>query len=455
MLNYIVLIIIVGFVYESVSWCFRIYRSISWIMKNRVVSNEKYGSREKIYILIPVLFEADIIEDTVHYFNDNFLEKRDDVLLVIITTEKEKDISGSGLNTIDVVENLVSKYQKVIHIHFPERNGKIAHQLNYAVRRLIDDWELNNGNDLLAFYNADSRPEKETFDWVQEKFKDGTCSAFQQYGCYSENISHIDRAPWSSILLSGSLWQTRWAIGFEIYNALKQLKFRHKIRIFNLNYPLNYCIGHGLFVTRNLFEKIGGFSEKTHNEDAIMGLQLSDLQEVIMPVPYFDVSESPDTLKMLYKQKSNWYFGPLQSYSYTALILKKIHYGIFRKMRLLLLSTKLFSHAIFWIVGPTLMLLSLVLAVTYNDIQLFVFSLLASMLFAIPSIISYAFVYKLKISSPSISIARMISKLSGGFVVCYLMHGLSAYNGLYRYIKQVLSGEQAVKEKTVIKRYML
>ncbi len=452
MYKYVIFIIATGFIYESVSWCVRIYKSISWIKKHRFVSNKMVGSHGKIYILIPVLYEADILEDTINYFSENFLEKLDDIVLVIVTTEKEKSITGSGSNTIDVAENLASKYHKITRIHFPERNGKMAHQLNYAVRRLIDDGDLINGNDLIAFYNADSRPEKETFDWVQEKFKEGTYSVFQQYGCYLENISYIDHVSWSSALLSGSLWQTRWAIGFEIYNAIKQLKFMRKSKVFNLNYPLNYCIGHGLFITRDLFEKIGGFNEKTHNEDANMGLQLSDLQEVIMPIPYFDISESPDTLRMLYRQKSNWYFGPLQSYSCMALILERSHYGIFRKMRLIILSTKLFSHAVFWIMGPTLMLLSLFLSAIYHNVQLLVFSLLASVLFAIPSIISYAFVYKLKILPPSISIAKISGKLIRGFFVCYMMHGLSAFNGLYRYIKQILSGRNADKIKTTIHR---
>lgn len=448
----VIFIITVGFVYESISWYFRIRRSISWIEKERSVTNRIVENQGKIYILIPVLSEEDILGDTVCYFSSNFLVKQDDVILVIVTTERENILTGSSFNTIDLVKDLVSKYQKVIHVHSPEKNGKMAHQLNYGVRKLIHDGKLSSGKDMIVIYNADSRPEKETFDWVQKKSREGISSVYQQYGCYLGNISHIDHVSWSSVLLSGSLWQTRWAIGFEIYNALKQFKFVHDIKNLKMNYPFNYCIGHGLFITRDVFERVGGFSENTHNEDAILGLQLSDIQEIIMPIPYFDISESPDTLTMLYRQKSNWYFGPLQSYQYMMFILSKSRYGIFRKARLLLLSTKLFLHAVFWIAGPTLMLLSLILAFSYNDVWLSVFSLLSLMLFAMPSIISYAFVYKLKVSQSSISILKMINKLIVGFFICYLFHGISAYNGLYRYIIQILSGKYALKNKTIIHR---
>src|SRR5574343_137187 len=132
MYKYVIFIIATGFICESVSWCVRIYKSISWIRKHRFVSNKMVGSHGKIYILIPVLYEADILEDTIKYFSENFLEKRGNIVLVIVTTEKEKSVTGSGSNTIIVAENLASKYHKIIRIHFPEQNGKMAHQLNYA-----------------------------------------------------------------------------------------------------------------------------------------------------------------------------------------------------------------------------------------------------------------------------------------------------------------------------------
>lgn len=454
MLEYVILIIAIGFVYESCSWFFRIYTSYSWIKKERSIFNNSKNTKSsgKVFILLPVLAEADILENTVKYFNSNFLENKDGVFLVIITTEKENMLGNSGRNTIDVAIDLANKHLNVSRIHFTEQNGKMAHQLNYAVNNLIDSGSLSKSNDLIAVFNADSRPEKETFDWVQRKFKDGKYSAFQQYGSYSENMLKIDCVHWSSVLLSGSLWQTRWSVGFEIYNALKQLKFKYRTAKINMNYPFNYCIGHGLFITREVFEKVGGFSENTHNEDAILGLQLSEMQELLMPIPYFDISESPDTVEMLYKQKSNWYFGPLQAYSYMWIILNETKHKTFGKIRLFLLSTKLFMHAIFWILGPTLMLLGLILAVVSGKIALIGLSLLGLGLFAVPSIMAYVVMLEIGAIPRSFTSTKMTVSLLTGFFIFYVMHGASAYRGLYKYIKQLLSRTNAVKEKTIIKR---
>jgi cellulose synthase/poly-beta-1,6-N-acetylglucosamine synthase-like glycosyltransferase len=251
--------------------------------------------------------------------------------------------------------------------------------------------------------------------------------------------------------MSGSLWQTRWSVGFEIYHALKQLNFSDRSKA-SLNYPFNYCIGHGLFLTRRVFEAVGGFSENTHNEDAILGLQLSEMQELLMPIPYFDVSESPDTLEMLYAQKSNWYLGPLQSYEYMGKLLKKNTYNMFRIVRLFMLSTKLFLHAVYWVIGPTLLAVSIVLSIVHKSLILLLLSLLVLILFSIPSIISCELVLELGVASSEITIKKSLRKNIQGFLVFYILHGLSAYKGLCKYLKQILTGKSAIKEKTLINR---
>ena len=451
MIKYVIIVIIFGFVYESMSWTYRIFKSLSWIKRERSTLISGVVSNRKIFILIPVLDEADILEDTVDYFSKNFLEKDDCLHLVIITTEKENTIISSYSNTIDVAKGIIDKYTRVSHIHFPGRDGKMAHQLNFAVKKLVDTENMMRGDDVMAVYNADSRPEKETFNWVKDKLISGKYKVFQQYGCYMKNISNIGYVSGSYILIAGSLWQTRWSIGFEIYNALKQIKFLKHTKDFRLNYPFNYCVGHGLYMTRSVFDQIGGFNEKTHNEDAVLGLQLSDMQEIIMPIPYFDISESPDTLNMLYRQKSNWYFGPLQAYSYLPFVSTKLRYSEYRRFRLYILTTKLFFHAIYWIVGPTLISLILVLSIILRDIQLLIFSLLAFLLFSIPSIISYYFVTNLKITLSKNGILKTETKSTIGFFGFYIMHGVSAYNGLYRYVRQILSGKKAEKVKTKIR----
>lgn len=395
-----------------------------------------------MYILLPVLQEVGILEDTIDYFYTHFLKNRTDIRLIIITTEKENTLELLRPNSIDLSVDLARRYYNVTHVHFPGKIGKMAHQLNYVVKSMG-----LNGRDILAVYNADSRPEAETFEWVRNALSADNSSVFQQYGCYIGNVATLTS---SSVLASGSFWQTRWTVGFEIYNALKQLKYQKNKHIFKIDYPLNYCIGHGLFMTKEVLDSLGGFKEGVHNEDAIIGLQLSDAQNLIMPIPYFDISDSPDTISMLYKQKSNWYFGPLQAFTYMKYIIKNSHYGGFRRLRLFILSTKLFSHAIFWIAGPTFMLVGLIIALMNWEPWLISLNVSGIMLFAIPSIKALHVIKSLNVPGVSVDMDKVKRSLLRGFVVCYILHGASAYRGLYKYILQILSGKDALKEKTII-----
>jgi cellulose synthase/poly-beta-1,6-N-acetylglucosamine synthase-like glycosyltransferase len=449
MLHWIIIIIAIGFACESLSWCFRICTSFRWLRKERSkkpsVSNDL-----RACLLIPVLAEADIIEATAEYFLGTFLVGRDGVSLIFVTTEKETRSSHPKHHTIAVAEKLSRTKEKIIHIHCPGAEGNMAHQLNYAVNKLIDSGKIDD-HTLIGIYNADSRPEQETLDWVGNQFQKNTVQAFQQYGCYTENISILRRLPEGAVLVSAALWQTRWAIGFEIYNSLKQLRGSRKRGVIDLNYPFNYCIGHGLFLTKKIFLKVGGFTEEMHNEDSFLGLQLCDIQEPLMPVPYFDISESPDSLGALYTQKSNWFLGPLQAYAYARYQLKRLQYPVSRKFRLYVLASKLFSHAIFWIAGPTLMMVVItlsILAFEPSAILAIIFSSIAFLL--IPSTISIIGMRRLNVVSPDISPTSAVRSLVGGSFISYMAHGASAYRGLVKYLRHLVTGKPMIKEKTVM-----
>lgn len=451
-MEYIAIIIIIGFIYEAISWFHRIHTASLWIEKERGLFDSQIPIPPKrIVILLPVLNESAILNQTVRYFSTNFLENSENVRLAIITTGAETLRLGQE-STIDIAHTCANRYRNVMHYHYPNATGRMAHQLNYAIEILRAKGEILD-DDLISVYNGDSRPEKQTLNWIQWKSSESKCKAFQQYGCYSGNMSGLGHSKWSSVLVSAALWQTRWAVGFEIYNAIKQVRTSQQNKKMSIFDPLNYCIGHGLFITSKLLNEVGGFSENTHNEDAMLGLQLSNLKELLIPVPYFDVSESPDTLKMLYIQKSNWFFGPLQSYAYARKIFRESNYSISRSIRLIILSLKLFSHAVFWILGPTLMFILICITIISHKGPLIFFTLVASVLFAAPNISSYSIMMKHQITSSRLGYLKMAQLLFKGFLVFYLMHGLSAIRGLSKYTIQLLSGRVSVKEKTIINRY--
>jgi len=348
-------IIFGGFILVSISWCWRILRSWQWIENARKKESKNTAKEKSIYLIIPVLDETRRIKDTVDYLIDQFDDFKN-MRFVLVTTEKEftylqkknkeiitksqkinnviglrhfinnrlginQGVGGQSIkeirdwlknflfnakNTIDISREIAQRNNNVVTFHYPDSAGKMADQLNFAVNSLIR--EGIDDDSIFCVYNADSRPDKKTFEWVLGHEEERKIKVFQQYGNYLKNLQDFHGPVRSSILTSAALWQTRWSIGFEIFNALKQVKYQD-VPVKKINYPLNYCIGHGLFFTKEIYIKLGGFNGTMHNEDAIFGLELSYLQELIMPIPYFDESDSPDAVSGLYLQKANWFLA--------------------------------------------------------------------------------------------------------------------------------------------------
>lgn len=434
------LVIAIGFIGMGAYWVVRMLWAMRWLRAHQCTG--AFDRNRDIVVLIPVLDEAQRIAPTVRYFLQHFAHFPR-LRIAIITTQAEyaKRTASVSKTTIDVVQSLCKRSPKLVHIHYPKEDGKMAHQLNYAMRHFLDQADC-----LFAVYNADSRPHPLTFDWVTSAMKRTGHQVFQQYGNYLENAAEFRSSIIDATLLAAACWQTRWSIGFEILHALQQPARRSRSLYDDITYPLNYCIGHGLFFTAEIYKALGGFNEAMHNEDSIFGLELSYLGERIVPVPFFDLSETPRSIRSLILQKANWFFGPLQAYSYLFTILgKRRQYEHVRFLRLVALSTKLFSHAVYWVVGPTLFAVSLILALAEPS-MINTALLLAEIcaFFGIPNTLAWHFAAT-DAHAPHRNI--FLSQLIGG-PMCYLLHGLSAYKTLLLVSWSALSGMTITKQKT-------
>jgi len=232
-------------------------------------------------------------------------------------------------------------------------------------------------------------------------------------------------------------------MGFEIFNSLKQFLFSGKIILLEkFFYPLNYCIGHGLFFTRDIFEK-HNFFEETYNEDAILGLELSYEKKMIIPLPFFDVSDVPNSTKSLFFQKVGWFFGPFQAPLYYKKLKVKIP-GV-DKVRLFLLSGKLFSHTIFWLVGPTFLFLLFLNALFTLDFVPFLLCYFSFLV--LPSFLVYILFPNKKIKA-----GRALFFIFIGSFFAYIMHGASAYYSIFLTAKAMFTNKEIEKYKTKILR---
>jgi hypothetical protein len=82
-----------------------------------------------------------------------------------------------------------------------------------------------------------------------------------------------------------------------------------------------------MFLRLSVIDRVGGFSEDTHNEDLVMGYLLNNIEERIYPIPYFDYSESSNLISSLFFQKTNWFFGPAQFFEYYKMAKRKKLYS--------------------------------------------------------------------------------------------------------------------------------
>lgn len=110
----------------------------------------------------------------------------------------------------------------------------MANQLNYATKEL-------SGEEVIAIYNIDSKPEEKTFKYVLKNINDR--SVYQQVSYFDNNHK--------GIMKSAENWQNRWSIIYELGKYLSNRKIEFK-----------YCIGHGLFMKKKILASNMAFFQK-------------------------------------------------------------------------------------------------------------------------------------------------------------------------------------------------
>jgi len=343
-------------VVSVIALCF----SIRWFTRS---GHSLLNTGPRVLVIIPVLREQTIIESTIRHFL--LIDEYEQTTILVVTTEKElSDNSPAGTrNTIDVVDNLVSELSqagehRVKAIHFPSASGRMVDQLNFALAHLD---ELSIGtHDFVAVYNADSRPPKETFGRFNGLVTDPSRRALQQSAVFLSNYTNLGSRGFITgrILQANAILQSRWTFAHELPRFWRQSSalLRFHRRLF-----LAHCVGHGLFLRRDLLESIGGFPTGTVTEDLFLGYLLSVRGEPIFPIPALEMAESPSTLGSMLKQKYVWFFGPMDHGSYYKLILSRFGRTIDRPVALWLALQGLLP-CIFWMFQGTAIITLLVLA---------------------------------------------------------------------------------------------
>lgn len=296
---------------------------LSWLKKSLLLVGR--NTEKHFVIVIPVLREQKVIRETIHHFLNADYPK-DKLTLLIVTTEREfaesQQTEAVGETTMSVVERLKKEVNEmygqelVRSIHYPDVQGKMVDQLNYAFDHILGLFLSDRKNLFVAVYNADSKPNQETFASVSKLSSQNGGRVFQQSAIFFDNWHQIEKSRGffeAKYLQTNAILQSRWTLAHEMPRFFRQSYFlkRWGKRIF-----LSHCVGHGLFLRGDLIEEVRKMPTGTLTEDLFFGYVLSLLGEPIQPIPVMEMAETPSTFSEALKQKYVWFFGPLDHFYY-------------------------------------------------------------------------------------------------------------------------------------------
>lgn len=345
---YAYIILLVYSLFRGVRGCLRIICSYRYLTNNDSKGNQiaqsgfRAGFSGKFYILIPVLREQEIIEQTIRHFAN--LDGNYHVFL--ITTEKEQFDKKFNKNipekyrTMPTTKEMVVSYlkkhrfeaRKVSLIHSPNTKGVVAHQYNYALEKMIG---IAHDNDFVIVYNADSRVNKNILSKYAEIIdSEKDCNAIQQSAVFLANYNDL-----SLFLKSISLLQTRWTLAHEvprILNTYGKLGFLEGAHV----------VAHGLCLRYGFFRKIGWFPENFLNEDLPLGYFIRLHGSRIFLLKNLENADTPTSVRSMFNQYRTWFYGLLYYPEYMKAALRNKE---FKKMEILIWGVKYFVRGLLWL----------------------------------------------------------------------------------------------------------
>lgn len=430
--------------------------ALVWLKKNNYnLILPKNETKREFVIIIPVLREQKILNETLnHFLSINYDLKKIKIFLVSTEKEIKENIDKKLIaqTTIDIIKKLKQEINQkfeqeiIVHLHYPFIDGKMVHQLNYAFSNILRLYNNRLKNIFVAIYNADSKPNLNTFDTVNYLAKNNNLRVFQQSSLFFDNFSLIKNNKnffVRYLLLANAVLHSRWTLSHEIPRLLKQSFF---INHFKKKIFLSHCVGHGLFLRGDLLKEIESMPAFTVTEDLFFGYILSSLGESINPIPVLENSQSPESFYSSLKQKYVWFFGPLDHLSYE----KYVRNNFFGKISWLNLKWMTFQGllpAVAWFLMGWLFLFIFVYPLVVCNYYLFLASL---SLFIFYGPLSYTLVF-LK--------GEKIFKLSGFKFIDYFwliifcfpvvfIHSLPPIFSLLAKIRQLITKKEPIKPKT-------
>ena len=274
---------------------------------NEKTAFESNGEIVKILILIPALREQNVIVSTLEHFK-GIEVKNIELIICVAGTSREKNFRSNKATTVDIVRNWIesdvsSQTHTFRYVEIDEEQGDRATQLNYAVKKIGEDFHP----DIIGVYDADSLPDIQTLNEVVARWVNNKETVFQQPVHFIDAANRMAISKKNPILVANALYQTTWTVIRE-YSTWRQHHLFCKKNSNALYYRNDYLIGHGEFIPYAIYSRYY-FPEQQITDGIQLGYRLSMSGVDICPLNTFCVDDVPQSLNQLIGQHKRWFGG--------------------------------------------------------------------------------------------------------------------------------------------------
>lgn len=340
--------------FRAIRGVLRVVSSLKWVnLNSKKIKLTNLGKGNvKLYFLIPVLREQEIIDKTFK----NFTNLSGDYKLVFITTNKEKFDKDSNFRLLNklkkkilksknkdefvsllngifpasvalelygkIWKEIITSYKKlpftgnmlnnlIINsptrvknkasvINYPKITGNMSDQLNYAIKNIIRK-EKYLDETFICIYNADSIVSNNLPNLIRNFInKNPNAEVIQQSALFLSNYNQFTNNMTGSFLKSIALLQSRWTLAHELPRIFNQI---------NTKSECAHIVGHGLIIKIIAMKKAGYFPTNYINEDLPFGYILKLNGYDIYPFPQLESAQSPTSIRSMFTQYTTWFYG--------------------------------------------------------------------------------------------------------------------------------------------------
>ena len=303
------LLIIIGSIPFVIRMILYVYNLILVKMfLNEKVDNNQVNKLSNALILIPVLREQSVIQDTINHF---VKMKVDNINLYLVIAGTNRENSLDKDSTLDVVEAWIKEYKAYlpsnIDVDYCEAcddDGDRATQLNYAVNYVKENKSISE-LDFIGVYDADSLPSESTLQEVLLCFdKDEKLGACQQPVHFALAANKMVESKENPLLIANALYQSTWTAISELPMWIKYSRRNGK----RVSYRHLYLIGHGEFLSEEIYNSFH-FPEHEITDGIQLGYRLGMSNIKVKPLHEFCNDDVPHNLSALIKQHKRWFGG--------------------------------------------------------------------------------------------------------------------------------------------------